>query len=848
MQLLNKGVHAAVLALASAIAMTGCNDAKKNSGSTPPAASVSSSCTGGEADTDLDGLCDRVDLCPNDFNPLPFNNNDNDGDATNADGSAKQRVVKPGDAPLSVEERATGGDVCDIDDDNDGIYDVVILGSNGKDVGDNCDFAANPGQENDDDDGLGNACDGVVTPPAPVDTDDDGFPDAVDNCPDKGNLDQKNSDNDTLGDLCDPDRDGDGVNEVATATVPADNCPDLHNPNQADLDRDKKGDVCDIHQSEDIDGDGVTNEKDNCLATPNGIIASGQPGDGSRRDGDRDNDTQQDDKDGDGVGDACDDDDNDGVLDTADNCPNFSNPNQADFDSVARTILVNGEPRVLVAISDNAKNADGSFIIDAKRRGGDACDEDDDNDHTLDWKPGKTPADGIGSTIAADDRVTRADNCQFTFNEDQLDRSGDDIGDACQDDSDGDGHLDTVDQCPLTPSVDNDPRVCSSDLDKDGVTEAFDNCPSVANANQKDSDEDTPEKVGDEYPVLPHPIAANKGGDACDNDDDNDTIPDGTDICPFNAADAKDAGGALINDGRYCDDDKDDDGARDAVDNCPVMPNPDQLDTDSDGLGNACDDDDDKDGVKDADDNCDLIANPDQLTNPCIDTRVDQLACSAYEAAETVEPIVTGGLCTLTGLLGQPLGLCGVSNIVAAADGNKETFATINNAVTLPDSLFVNGLTGEVGVRIKLKTVKAADSIAALEIAIPGGTLDLSLFRNVTMRVFNSKDSTQAVESRSTLGDPIAVISSGSTNPSSYGFALDLLNMSPVSGETRGLIGFRPVNAYDTIELTVSGGLSIDLLEQLRVHDVCGTFTTVNGGGGLPLTGAGSTGGGLPFP
>ncbi len=58
--------------------------------------------------------------------------------------------------------------------------------------------------------------------------------------------------------------------------------------------------------------------------------------------------------------------------------------------------------------------------------------------------------------------------------------------------------------------------------------------------------------------------------------------------------------------------DSDGDGVPDELDNCPAVYNPDQVDTDLDGFGDACDGDDDEDGVLDAEDNCPLVANPDQ--------------------------------------------------------------------------------------------------------------------------------------------------------------------------------------------------------------------------------------------
>jgi hypothetical protein len=46
--------------------------------------------------------------------------------------------------------------------------------------------------------------------------------------------------------------------------------------------------------------------------------------------------------------------------------------------------------------------------------------------------------------------------------------------------------------------------------------------------------------------------------------------------------------------------DVDNDFVLSAVDNCPATPNPDQIDTDGDALGNACDADDDNDGMPDS--------------------------------------------------------------------------------------------------------------------------------------------------------------------------------------------------------------------------------------------------------
>lgn len=177
------------------------------------------------------------------------------------------------------------------------------------------------------------------------------------------------------------------------------------------------------------------------------------------------------------------------------------------------------------------------------------------------------------------------------------------------------------------------------------------------------------------------------------------------------------------------------------------------------------------------------------------DSEPKNLSCTEHAPpGTTAAPVREGLLCTLLSGL-----VCSVNDVAHATDDDVDTAAQVVYRVGLLDFL----LGGAAGIRATLPGPVPAGRLAAFDLDLGAGVLDVALGRNVTLSTWRNGEK-QEERGTGTL------------------IALDLLGRNLTGNESRGLVGFVNTLPYDEVQVTISADvLAVDLSQGARIHELC---------------------------
>ncbi|MBI3171586.1 MAG: hypothetical protein HYZ32_03220 [Hydrocarboniphaga effusa] len=166
-------------------------------------------------------------------------------------------------------------------------------------------------------------------------------------------------------------------------------------------------------------------------------------------------------------------------------------------------------------------------------------------------------------------------------------------------------------------------------------------------------------------------------------------------------------------------------------------------------------------------------------------------------AGSTVTVAESGPLCALTDPLNPTLNTCDVVDAALAVDGDYDSPARAQYVVGAVDP----ALEGFVSLTVDLPEVVNAGQVAAFLVQYPGGTVDASVFRGLTVST---------------------ALAGAEQETQTFDTLLDLDVLGLIGESPKVVVGFPNTQPYDRLTLTVDALLATaDVINAVDIFEAC---------------------------